>query len=541
MIFCRACSGWKHSTLVGALVLALLATACQSGALAEPPPATRVFRIGTAPLASLDPVLASEPQERLVAKQLFDGLVRYDDTTAAVVPNVATSWDINPSNTVFTFHLRPKSRFSSGEYVTAESFVRGFTRALTPDIYHAAGSLGYELDGIAGAADVVSGKASTLAGVRALGDATLEIRLSAPDAQFLVHCADVAFSPMPNDVVVAGRLPSWGAFPLGNGPFQLSGPLEAGQPIVLVPNVLHAGGHPKVAQVAFRPYEDVGASYAAWRAGQLDWTAFPPEKTGEVRHIYRSSSLIRPTAGLDALVLPLTVAPTDNLAFRQALSLAIDRTKIGLYPMGNSLLPANGLVPPLIPGSGSGAASSSGPTSAAPCSSCTYDPARARRLLAQSGVKIAGVFPLYYAQGTGQEAWVRAAAGDISAVLGIDARAMPLPASAGGSPGATAIALPMRYPTPDDFLTSLVGSGGRDNSSGYANPALDTLVATAPSIADAGLRAARYQQAERLALADLPVVPLFWQRSFRLARLKGWKGLGMDAFGDPTLASLAPT
>lgn len=535
MIFCRACNRWKHETLVGALVLALLATACQSGALAEPPPATRVFRVGTAPVASLDPVMASEPQERLVVKQLFDGLVRYDDTTAAVVPDVATSWDINASNTVFTFHLRPKSRFSSGEYVTAQSFVRGFTRALSPAVYHAAGSLGYELDGIAGAADVVSGKATTLAGVRALADATLEVRLSAPDAQFLVHCADVAFSPMPNDEVVAGRLPSWGEFPLGNGPFQLSGPLMAGQPIVLVPNLLHAGGHPKVAQVAFRPYDDVGASYAAWRAGQVDWTALPPEKTGEVRHLYRPSSLIRPTAGLDALVLPLTVAPTDKLAFRQAISLAIDRTKIGLYPMGNSLLPANGLVPPLIPGSGSGSGST------APCSFCTYDPPRARRLLAQSGVKIGGVFPLYYAPGTGQEAWVRAAAGDIAAVLRIDARAMPLPAASGGSPGATAIALPMRSPTPDDFLASLVGSGGQDNTSGYANPAFDTLVAAAPSILDPGLRAARYQQAERLALADLPVVPLFWQRSFRLARFKGWKGLGMDAFGDPTLAGLAPT
>ncbi|TMK40008.1 MAG: hypothetical protein E6G66_17560, partial [Actinobacteria bacterium] len=438
MIFSRACSRWKHPTLVGALVLALLASACQSGALAEPPSETRVFRVGTAPLASLDPVLASQPQERLVARQLFDGLVRYDDTTAAVVPNVATSWDINASNTVFTFHLRPKSRFSSGEYVTAQSFVRGFTRALTPDIYHAAGSLGYELDGIAGAADVVSGRATTLAGARALGDATLEIRLSAPDAQFLVHCADVAFSPMPNDAVVAGRLPSWGEFPLGNGPFQLSGPLVADQPTVLVPNLLHAGGHPKVAQVALRPYQDIGASYAAWRSGQVDWTAFPPEKTAEVRHLYRPSSLIRPTAGLDALVLPLTVAPTDNLTFRQALSLAIDRTKIGRYAVGNSLLPANGLVPPLIPGSGSG----SGSTSAtAPCSSCTSDPARARRMLAQSGVKIAGVFPLYYAQGTGQEAWVRAVAGDIAAVLRIDARAMPLPAAPGGPPGATAISL----------------------------------------------------------------------------------------------------
>src|SRR5437660_11588224 len=189
----------KRPMLVGALAL-LLATACQSGALAEPP-ATRVFRVGTAPLSSLDPVLASQPQDRLVVRQLFDGLVRYDDTTAAVVPDVATSWAINANNTAFTFHLRPKSRFSSGEYVTAQSFVRALTRALTPAVHGAAGSLGYELDGIAGAADFVSGKATTLAGVRARGDATLEVRLSAPDAQFLVHCADVAFSPMPNDSV----------------------------------------------------------------------------------------------------------------------------------------------------------------------------------------------------------------------------------------------------------------------------------------------------------------------------------------------------
>src|SRR5437016_5821170 len=109
MIFSPACSRWKHPTLVGALVLALLAAACQSGARAEPPPETRVFRVGTEPLASLDPILASQPQERLVARHLFCGLVLYDDSTSAVVPNVATSWDINTSNNVFSFHLRPRS------------------------------------------------------------------------------------------------------------------------------------------------------------------------------------------------------------------------------------------------------------------------------------------------------------------------------------------------------------------------------------------------------------------------------------------------
>jgi oligopeptide transport system substrate-binding protein len=531
-----------HATFVGGLALILVATACQSGALADPP-ATRVFRMATAPLVTLDPVLASQPDERLVARQLFDGLVRYDDTTAAVVPNVATSWKISPDNTVFTFHLRPRSRFSDGEYVTAESFVRGFARALSPAIYRAPGSLGYELDGIAGAGAVVNGKAAAPSGVRAVDPFTLEIRLSAPDAQFLVRCGDVAFSPMPSDAAIAARQPSWAEFPLGNGPFKVGGPLVVNQPIVLLPNAVHAGGHPKVAQVSLLPYPDLVTAYAAWRAGQLEWTAFPPDKTAEVRHLYRSSSLIRPTAGLDALALPQKVSggvglprattPTDNLLFREAVSLSIDRMKIARYALGNALLPASGLVPPLVPGSAAGSQTPA-------CAWCTFDPARARQLLAQSHVLVTGVFPIYFAPGTDQEAWVRAVAGDIASVLGIDARSLPLPARPGAPTGATAVARPMRYPTPDDFLEPLLGSGGRENTSGYANPAFDALITGAPAVSDPGLRAERYREAERLALADLPVIPVFWQRSFRMFRARGWKGLGMDAFGNPTLWTLAP-
>ena len=512
------------------LALVLVAGACQSGALAGPP-ASRAFQMGTRPLATLDPARASQPDERLVASQLFDGLVRYDDTTAAVVPDVATSWTINAGHTVFTFHLRPKSRFSDGEYVIADSFVRGLTRALSPATSHGSASPGNDLAGIVGAAEVLSGRASVLTGVRAVDPFTLEIRLTVPDPEFLVRCGDVAFSPLPSDAAMAARRPSWDVFPLGNGPFRLAGPLVAGQPVTLVPNAVHAGGRPKVAQVVLRPYDGLADEYAAWRAGQIDWSAFPPDKTAEVRHLYRPSSLVRPTAGLDALVLP-TAAP-GNLLFRQALSLSVDRTGIGRFVLGDALLPATGLVPPLIPGSSAGS-----PIPA--CPACTYDPVRARQLLAQSGVQVAGVFPIYFAPGTDQEAWVRAVAGDIASALGIDARATPLAAGSGAPVGAAAVSRPMRYPTPDDFLRPPLAGSGPGSAAGSTDPVFEALVAAAPTVSDPGARAERYQRAERLALASLPAIPLFWQRSFRMFRAKGWKGLGMDAFGNPTLRTLAP-
>ncbi|HEX9530517.1 MAG TPA: ABC transporter substrate-binding protein, partial [Acidimicrobiales bacterium] len=361
-------SGAARAAAVIAAVLLLVAASCQGGALTGAD-AIPTFRVGTAQPASLDPVLASQPQETLVARQLFDGLVRYDDTTAAVAPDVATSWEIDATSTVFTFHLRARSRFSDGEYVTAASFVRGMTRALTPAVYRAPGSLGYELDGIAGAADVVSGRSPTLSGARALDPLTLEIRLSAPDAQFLVRCGDVAFSPLPSAAAVAARQPSWARFPLGNGPFKLSRPMVANQAIVLTPNALHAGGHPKVAQVALEIYNDVAASYAAWRAGRLDWSAYPPDRMAEVRRHYRSSSVIRPTAGLDGLVLDEGSAPASNPLFRQAVSLAVDRAAIARGVLANAVLPAAGLVPALVPGAAAGGGAS-------PCPSCGFDPAR---------------------------------------------------------------------------------------------------------------------------------------------------------------------
>ena len=95
-----------------------------------------------------------------------------------------------------------------------------------------------------------------------------------------------------------------------------------------------------------------------------------------------------------------------------------------------------------------------------------------------------------------------------------------------------------RFPTNVPFLDDFLGGG---HAPGEVHGVLGAIGAGKSSLAlRIAWEAARYQQAERLALADLPIVPVFWQRSFRLARLKGWKGLGMDAFGDPTLASLAP-
>ncbi|HLI56753.1 MAG TPA: ABC transporter substrate-binding protein, partial [Actinomycetota bacterium] len=273
---CRHGAGRSRTTAVAAaLALALLAAACsRAGAAAS---GKGHFRMAIDRPLTLDPVLASQPTDRFIDSQVFDALVGYEATTANVVPGVAQSWTITGNNTVFTFHLQPGARFSDGEPVTADSFIRGMTRALSPALVDAPGSLSGELDEIAGASEVTAGTATTLAGALALNPTTLQIRLSAPDAEFLLRCGDGPFMPIPEASAMAARQPSWAADPLGNGPFALASPppggwLSASQ-IVLVPNPDYVGAAPRIAQAVLKVLPDVNAADRAWRAGQVDWAA----------------------------------------------------------------------------------------------------------------------------------------------------------------------------------------------------------------------------------------------------------------------------
>src|SRR5438445_696761 len=131
-----------HVLVGGTLVLFILLHAGRGGGLSD------MFGGGMGGGRS-----GSSVVERTLGRfRVFDGLVLYADKTAAVTPGVATSWTPNADNTKFTFHLRSGTKFSNGEEVTSESFVRGMTRSLTPRFYNDPNGLGYHLDGVMGAA-----------------------------------------------------------------------------------------------------------------------------------------------------------------------------------------------------------------------------------------------------------------------------------------------------------------------------------------------------------------------------------------------------
>jgi oligopeptide transport system substrate-binding protein len=74
------------------------------------------------------------------------------------------------------------------------------------------------------------------------------------------------------------------------------------------------------------------------------------------------------------------------------------------------------------------------------------------------------------------------------------------------------------------YLITLRSDKSQFNSSGYGNPQVDELLRRADGMLDLPARNGEMQQAERIAMDDLPVVPLWFSPAHNLvsARVQGW-------------------
>ncbi len=519
--------------------LVLIAAGCRGQDSGEEAPKPGgVFRVELSEPGSIDPPHAQNSEEIILVNQLFEGLVIYDDVTAKVKPGMATRWDQNEDATKFTFTLRRDAKFSNGEPVTAESFVRGWTRGTARD---EAGEVAYHLARIKGYKEHHDdGAAADLAGVLAKDEDTLEVTLTEPDADFVTRTGHSPFMPVPSDEAIKGQKPSWGEFPIGNGPFMLKGPepWKHNRSITMVPNPNYSGGRsrPTLDEVRFMIFADYQTAYTEFQAGNLDWTRIPVEKTKEAEAQNRGNFIKQRTAGLDYLGAIVTKAPTDNKRFRQAISLAVDRALINQAIFNELRQPADSIIPPLMPGYTKGA-----------CKLCHYDPATAKKLFEESGVKSGSKLPILFNGGGGHEQWVQAVADQIKTNLGIDVEIISKgpPFSeylnfieSDEVPGSVnRLAWGMDYPTPENFLFPLLDSASVDNHSQYKNVELEGLLKKAGAETDEEKRLEIYRQAEALALDDMPIIPMWFRVQFRLVRFDNFGGLRMDVNEYPTLTT----
>lgn len=478
--------------------------------------------------ASLLPGDVRDPAGLQIASALFTPLVRYDPDSGRLVHEVAETVTSSDQRT-WTITLRPGWTFHNGEPVTAHSFAGAWNAtAYGPNGWAGnpffAGFEGYQALNPDGDE---SPRRRTLAGVEVVDDLTLRVTLRAPFSQFPLILGYPAFYPLPSEVIEdAGATGGYAKAPIGNGPYRIDGSPQPGQPITLRRFADYPSAPAAVRELTFRTGPAPEAAYRALLAGQLDVMPLPSAFVADARHRLGGRVVERDGSTLQSLAFPLHEPRFRDPRVRRAVSMAIDRKAITEEMLGNAYRPARSLVAPVAMGARSD-----------PCAeACTFNPRRARLLLAEAG-GWDGPLRLRTDAG-GHEAWMSAVAEQLRTNLGIseveveavDGERYEELLRAGDADGPFRHGWVMDYPSAQDYLEPMYARRGGFNVTGYADTRVDRLLArgnAAGSLEDA---AEHYQAAEDAVLADMPAVPLWFER-YHVATSGRVRDVRIDSYG----------
>lgn len=471
--------------------------------------------------AAIDPAGVADAAGTQVAFQLFDPLTAYDFELGKLTSRAAERYEVDESCTLFTFSLR-QATFHDGSPVTSRDFKRAWERIVNPKSA-AAQLLGpspaaYLLSLVKGYDDLLAGASSELAGVSCPNDATLQVMLSQPYADFAYLLAHPALGPVPAAAEQDAR--AYAAAPVGNGAFKMDGSFTEGGDIDLVRNDAYWGGAPNVERVRFVARENVSSAYKEFQADNLDVAAVPTSQadgarreTGEAKDGFTLTPDTRLLMGAELytyfIVLNTSESPLDDVDVRRALSLAIDREGMCQALFKGMRLPADGIVPPGTAGYEQGS-----------WRYATYDLDAAKALLdighpaKQGGSRDLTVTLSYNDQGPHKKimerleadieklgitveletaSWTeledRLAAGDFDA------------ARSGWTPDA---------PTLDSVLYPLFFTGSAHNASGFSDSDVDRDITQARATRDGVDRLARLKAVNRSVGDEVPVIPLMF-------------------------------
>ncbi len=340
----------RRTVVTVALVGAFVAAACGTTETKSSPPAPVGERTEVAPAkqggvwkdpwgppATMDPGFAYEGLGIKAVHILFTGLVHFDDNPdLAISPGVAERWASNANCSEWTFNLR-RSTFSNGEAVTAESFIRAWTRSADG---RNASQVGARFEGIEGY-EALHGTASTppsattFTGLSAPDPQTFVVRLSAPDCEFPRRMVDTVFFPVPSVVGEPNKNKDYSDAPIGNGPFMVKPgtKLDPSKGLSLVRNESYFGAKPHLdglELVVGPPQGAAQAQLGGFEAGVLD-RAGPQagqRKQAEATYGPKGGFLKRLQYSTGFLVPNTAKAPLSSADARRAVSLAIDRDAI---------------------------------------------------------------------------------------------------------------------------------------------------------------------------------------------------------------------
>lgn len=484
----------------------------------------QIFRYNeSAGIATLDPAFAKDQSIIWPCRQLYNGLIQLD-TALQVQPAIAKRWNISADGLEYTFTLRDDVRFHNGRLVTASDFVYSLGRIVDPD--------------------VASPGAWTLAAVDTVvapNDTTLYIRLHEPFAPFLSMLGMVYCSVVPREEVERyGK--DFRAHPCGTGPFRFQYWKE-GVKLVLRKNPDYferdEQGHPlpRLDAVAVTFIVDKQTVFLEFVKGNLDFmnsldASYKDEiltLDGQLKEKYADRIDMVSTPYLNTEYLGFNMeadpsSPLTKLAVRQAINCGFDRHKMMRYLRNNVGAPGvGGFIPRGLPGH----------------SDCgyDYDPARARRLLAEAGYPNGQGLPTLKLSTTSAYLDLCKYIQQQLGLLGIDVQVDVNPPAALREHMAQGKCEWFRgswvadYPDAENYLSLFFGPNrtpAGPNYTRFDNAKVNRLYSQARVCSDPDQREALYRTIDSLAMQQAPLIVLYYDQILHFTH-KNVHGLRSDA------------
>lgn len=501
------------------LALSLAAASCTKSGDTFGPSARKmkgnVFYLGGgSEPESIDPGKTYDSPGFEVARNIFEGLMRYHPETLRPLPGVAERWEMDEDEVHYRFHLREGARWSDGKPVTAHDFEYAWKRVLDPTTGAQYAAMLWDIKG-GKAFNLGRGSADDV-GVRAVDDRTLEVELERPIPWFLDLLAFGPFCPVPRWAVEAHGM-HWTKPEniVTNGPFHLSRWVPSYQiDLVKSPTYWDAAAV-RLDKAVFVVSEDNHSMMRVYRAGELDWVGSNTRPPQEYLAHLEGKKDYQAARYLGTYFYWFNLRDDRDVAealrdkrVRHALQLATDKEALVRYVTRGGQRPAHGMVPDMFFDMGY-------PTPVP----IPFDPEEAKRLLAEAGYGPGGKpFPrleiLYNTHEAHrqvaeavQQMWKRHLGIDV-AIENQEWKVFMSNRIEGYFQLARAGWIG-DFQDPYTFLSMFLSDSDM-NEAGWKNPAFDELVDQALQEQDDAKRYALYAKAEAILMEELPVLPLYY-------------------------------
>jgi len=313
------------------------------------------------------------------SRQLFNKLAEFERGTTKIAPALAESWAVSNDGKTYTFKLRKGVKFHTTKEFTptrdfnAEDVLFSFARQWDKNHpYYAVSGGSYEYFNGMSMPDLIKD-------IVVVDPYTIQFVLNRPEAPFIANMgmdfASIMSAEYADKMMKAGTPEMVDQKPVGTGPFQL----VAYQKDAMIRYKAHPdywAGKAKIDDLVFSITPDASVRYQKLKAGECHVMPYPnPADLAAMRKDPAINLMQQEGLNVGYLAYNTKKPPFDNPKVRLALNMAMNKAAIIDAVFQGAGKVAKNPIPPTI-------WSYNNATVDDP-----YDPARAKKMLADAGVK----------------------------------------------------------------------------------------------------------------------------------------------------------